>query len=82
MAMDRETLQMQKEKSQERLEKRRAAVPFEQLDAEKEQSQLMAELLEVQRQSLASLNVIKVWVTIFGIIMLFSVILSILALIN
>lgn len=82
MAMDRETLQKQKEKSQERLEKRRAAVPFEQLDAEKEQSQLIAELLEVEKQACASLNVIKIWVTIFGIIMLFSVILSILALIN
>lgn len=80
MAMDRETLQKQKEKSQERLEKRRAAVPFEQLDAEKEQSQLMAELLEVQRQSLASLNAIKIWVTIFGLILILNLILAAIAL--
>ncbi len=80
MAMDRETLQKQKERSQERLEKRRAAVPFEQLDAEKAQSQLMAELLEVQRQSLASLNVIKVWVTIFGLVLILNLILAVIAL--
>ena len=80
MAMDRETLQKQKERSQERLEKRRAAVPFEQLDAEKAQSQLMAELLKVQRQSLASLNVIKVWVTIFGLVLILNLILAVIAL--
>ena len=80
MAMNRETLEKEKEKSQERLEKRRAAVPFEQLDASKEQSQLIAELLEVQRQSLAALQSIRGWVTFFGIILILNLILTLVAL--
>lgn len=82
MAMDRETLQREKEKSAAQLEKRRAAVPFEQLNAENEQNRLIAELLEVEKQSLSALQTIKGWVVFFGIITILNLILSWLALAN
>ncbi len=80
MAMTRETLEKQKEKSQAQLEKRRAAVPFEQPEVANEQNQLIAELLDVEKQSLASLNVIKVWVSVFGILLLLNLLLTVIAL--
>ena len=80
MAMDRETLEKQKEKSQAQLEKRQAAVPFEQLDASNEQNRLLAELLEVQKQSLSAVNAIKGWVFFFGIVTIINLILSLIAL--
>lgn len=80
MAMDRETLQREKERSAAQLEKRRAAAPLEQLDAANEQNRLMAELLEVERKSLSALQSIKGWVAFFGILTIISLLLSVIML--
>lgn len=80
MAMDRETLQREKEKSAEQLERRRAAAPIEQLDAAIEQNRLLTELLEVERESLSALQTIKGWIIFFGIITILNLVLSLIAL--
>lgn len=82
MAMDRETLQREKEKSAEQLERRRAAAPVEQLDAAVEQNRLLTELLEVERESLSALRSIKSWVTFFGILTIINLVLTLIALLD
>lgn len=80
--MDRETLQREKEKSAEQLERRRAAAPVEQLDAAIEQNRLLTELLEVERESLSALRSIKSWVTFFGILTIINLVLTLIALLD
>ena len=80
--MDRETLQREKEKSAEQLERRRAAAPIEQLDAAIEQNRLLTELLEVEKGSLSALRSIKSWVTFFGILTIINLVLTLIALLD